>query len=36
MIIKINKNLSKQEIWANGVELANIMGQDLYIIKLWK
>ena len=28
MIIKISKDLKKQEIWANGVELASIMGHD--------
>jgi release factor glutamine methyltransferase len=28
MIIKISPDLKKQEIWANGPELANIMGQD--------
>ena len=28
MIIKISKDLKKEEIWANGVELASIMGKD--------
>ena len=28
MIIKISDNLKKQEIWANGTELASIMGKD--------
>lgn len=28
MIIKISKDLKREEIWANGVELASIMGKD--------
>lgn len=28
MIIKLSKDLKKEEIWANGVELASIMGLD--------
>ncbi|MEK6964433.1 MAG: class I SAM-dependent methyltransferase [Nanoarchaeota archaeon] len=28
MIIRFNKDLSKEEVWANGVELASIMGHD--------
>ena len=28
MIIKLSSDLKKQEIWANGVELASIMGKD--------
>ena len=28
MIIKVSKDLKKQQIWANGVELASIMGKD--------
>ena len=28
MIIKISEDLGKEEIWANGMELSNIMGMD--------
>ena len=28
MYTKISKNLKKQEVWANGIELASIMGHD--------
>ncbi|HLC56927.1 MAG TPA: class I SAM-dependent methyltransferase [Candidatus Nanoarchaeia archaeon] len=28
MLIRISKDLKKQEIWANGVELASVMGRD--------
>jgi hypothetical protein len=28
MIIKITNDLKKEEIWANGTELASIMGKD--------
>lgn len=28
MIIEISKNMTKQKIWANGMELSNIMGLD--------
>lgn len=28
MIIKVDNNLKRQEIWANGIELASIMGKD--------